>query len=71
LLRIADGLDVRHLGLVNDLTIRREEGRVWIGAQAEADIADELAAARLKADLFERAFGLRVTIEAQPLEVRT
>ena len=71
LLRIADGLDSRHLGLVNDLTVRREEGRISIGAQAEAVITDELAAAQSKADLFERVFGIRVVIEAQILEVRT
>jgi exopolyphosphatase/guanosine-5'-triphosphate,3'-diphosphate pyrophosphatase len=71
LLRIADGLDARHLGLVNDLTVRREDGRISIGAQADAVITDELAAARSKADLFERVFGTKVVIDAQSLEVRT
>jgi hypothetical protein len=56
---------------VNDLTVRREEGRISIGAQADAVITDELAAAQSKADLFERVFGIRVVIEAQILEVRT
>ncbi|GAC1414282.1 MAG: Ppx/GppA phosphatase family protein [Candidatus Velthaea sp.] len=70
LLRIADGLDIRHLGVVNDLTIRREEGRVVIGAQAEGDMTGELAAAMFKADLFERTFGLRLTFEPFALEVR-
>jgi len=71
LLRIADGLDSRHLGLVNDLTIRREDGRISIGAQADAVITDEIAAAQSKADLFERVFGIKVAIDAQQLEVRT
>ncbi len=71
LLRIADGLDTRHLGLVNDVTIRREAGRISIGAQADAVITDEIATAQAKADLFERVFGLEVVVEAQTLEVGT
>jgi len=70
LLRIADGLDTRGLGVVYDLAIRREEKRIVIEAQAEADIASELAAAMFKGDLFERTFGLRVTVEAATTEVR-
>ncbi len=70
LLRIADGLDVRHLGLVNDVTVRRENGRIVVVAQAEADISGELEAAMVKADLFERAFGIRIVIDAQLVESR-
>jgi len=70
LLRVADGLDVRHLGLVNDVTVRREIGRIVLGAQAEADISGELSAAMLKADLFERVFHVRIAIEAQLAELR-
>lgn len=70
LLRIADGLDIRHLGMVNDLAIRREEGRVIVSAQAEGDVSGELAAAMYKADLFERTFGVRIAFEEALLEVR-
>jgi exopolyphosphatase/guanosine-5'-triphosphate,3'-diphosphate pyrophosphatase len=70
LLRVADGLDARHLGLVNDVSVRRDAGRIIIGAQAEADISSEVGAAMLKADLFERVFDLRVTIEPLLAEIR-
>jgi exopolyphosphatase/guanosine-5'-triphosphate,3'-diphosphate pyrophosphatase len=70
LLRIADGLDVRHLGLVNDLAVRREPGRIVVEVQAEGDVSGELAAAMLKSDLFERTFGCRIAFESVPLEVR-
>ncbi len=64
LLRIADGLDATHQGAVADVTVRGETGRVSIVAQAETDVAGELAAAMEKADLFERAFGVRIAFEA-------
>jgi exopolyphosphatase/guanosine-5'-triphosphate,3'-diphosphate pyrophosphatase len=70
LLRLADGLDSRHLGLVNDLAVRRESGRIVLIAQADADISGERAAAMLKADLFERIFGVRIVIEALLAELR-
>jgi exopolyphosphatase/guanosine-5'-triphosphate,3'-diphosphate pyrophosphatase len=70
LLRIADGLDARHAGTVNDIVVRRESGRIVIAAQAEADISGELAAAMLKADLFEHVFHVRVALEALTAEVR-
>jgi exopolyphosphatase/guanosine-5'-triphosphate,3'-diphosphate pyrophosphatase len=64
LLRIADGLDIRHLGLVNDVAVRREDGAIVISAQAEGDISGELAAAMYKADLFERTFDILISFEA-------
>ena len=64
LLRLADGLDARHQGAVGDLAVRTEAGRVVVVAQAEGDVSGELAAAAEKADLFERAFGVRVGFEA-------
>jgi exopolyphosphatase/guanosine-5'-triphosphate,3'-diphosphate pyrophosphatase len=70
LVRIADGLDFRHLGVVNDVTVRREAGRIVICAQADTDISDELATAMLKADLFEQTFHVRVVIEAALVEIR-
>lgn len=70
LLRIADGLDARHSEVVNDVSVRRESDAIVLVAQAEGDIAGERAAAMLKADLFERAFGVRLAIEAQLAELR-
>jgi exopolyphosphatase/guanosine-5'-triphosphate,3'-diphosphate pyrophosphatase len=64
LLRIADGLDIRHLGTVTDVSAVPEDGLVHIIAQAESDISGELDAAMEKADLFERTFGVRVAIDA-------
>ena len=64
LLRIADGLDATHQGAVGDVVVRGETGRITIAAQAESDVSGELAAAMEKADLFERAFGVRVAFEA-------
>ncbi|HEX3469237.1 MAG TPA: Ppx/GppA phosphatase family protein [Candidatus Elarobacter sp.] len=62
LLRIADGLDSRHLGVVADVGAFPEDGVVAISAQADGDAASELDAAMEKADLFERTFGLRVVV---------
>jgi exopolyphosphatase/guanosine-5'-triphosphate,3'-diphosphate pyrophosphatase len=64
LLRIADGLDIGHLGTVTDVGADLEDGGVRITAQAESDVSGEVEAAMEKADLFERTFGLRVAIEA-------
>jgi exopolyphosphatase/guanosine-5'-triphosphate,3'-diphosphate pyrophosphatase len=64
LLRIADGLDIRHLGLVGDLSAVPEPGIVRVIAQADGDVSSEVEAAMEKADLFERTFGVRVTIDA-------
>jgi exopolyphosphatase/guanosine-5'-triphosphate,3'-diphosphate pyrophosphatase len=64
LLRVADGLDIRHLGTVTDVSAVLEDGLVYITAQAESDISGELDAAMEKADLFERTFGVRVAIDA-------
>jgi exopolyphosphatase / guanosine-5'-triphosphate,3'-diphosphate pyrophosphatase len=70
ILRIADGLDERELGVVGDVTVRREAGRIAIVAQAEGDVSGELGAAMFKADLFERTFGVRATFESMMPEPR-
>ena len=70
LLRIADGLDARELGVVMDVAVSRENGRIAVIAQAEADVSGELAAAMYKADLFERTFGVRVAFESAAPEPR-
>jgi exopolyphosphatase / guanosine-5'-triphosphate,3'-diphosphate pyrophosphatase len=64
LLRIADGLDVRHLGVVTDVAAVPEDGLVVITVQTDGDASHELDAASVKADLFERTFGMRVTFNA-------
>jgi exopolyphosphatase/guanosine-5'-triphosphate,3'-diphosphate pyrophosphatase len=65
LLRIADGLDRSHFGLVRDLKVSRRGKTVTIRAAADGRDAElELWAARRKADVFERAFGVRTRIEA-------
>jgi exopolyphosphatase/guanosine-5'-triphosphate,3'-diphosphate pyrophosphatase len=70
ILRIADGLDERELGVVADITVRRDDGRVTFVAQAEGNVSGELAAAMFKADLFERTFGVRALFESVIPEVR-
>ena len=64
LLRVADGLDSRHQGLVTDVACRAEGGRIVISAQADGEVSGELAAATEKADVFERAFGMPAAFEA-------
>jgi exopolyphosphatase/guanosine-5'-triphosphate,3'-diphosphate pyrophosphatase len=71
ILRIADGLDVRELGVVMDVAVHRDPGRIAVIAQAEADVSGELAAAMFKADLFERTFGVRLTFDSAVPEPRT
>ncbi|GAC1659754.1 MAG: Ppx/GppA phosphatase family protein [Candidatus Elarobacter sp.] len=60
LLRIADGLDIRHFGVVSEVAAVPEGGVVVVTAQADGDAAGELDAAMEKSDLFERTFGVRV-----------
>ena len=57
LLRIADGLDVRRLGVAGDVTVVRNGGEIVIRVSATQDVSAELAAAAFKSDMFERAFG--------------
>jgi exopolyphosphatase/guanosine-5'-triphosphate,3'-diphosphate pyrophosphatase len=63
LLRVADGLDIRHLGVVGDVGAAPEGGLVVITAQADGDASGEVDAAMEKADLFERTFGLRAVFD--------
>lgn len=68
LLRIADGLDSRHLGVVYGLEIEWRGRTLAVSVQADQDVSSELAGATAKADLFERTFGTRVQFE--PATVR-
>jgi len=64
LLRIADGLDARRLGVVSNVDVVRTPDGVTLICHAQQDIEPEIAAARYKSDLFERAFGARPEIVA-------
>jgi exopolyphosphatase/guanosine-5'-triphosphate,3'-diphosphate pyrophosphatase len=64
LLRIADGLDTRHLGVVGEVDVERSNGALTIVAHAQQDIAPEIEAARFKGDMFARAFGIAPAIVA-------
>ncbi|MGH7708011.1 MAG: HD domain-containing protein, partial [Vulcanimicrobiaceae bacterium] len=68
LLRIADGLDRRRLGLAGTLAVTRRPGAVEITVDALQNIEPEIEGACYKADLFERAFGLPATIVAREIE---
>jgi exopolyphosphatase/guanosine-5'-triphosphate,3'-diphosphate pyrophosphatase len=66
LLRLADGLDRRHLGVVGSIAPRIESGVVRLRIEAQQDVAPEIEAALFKSDLFERAFNLKIAVEPQP-----
>jgi exopolyphosphatase/guanosine-5'-triphosphate,3'-diphosphate pyrophosphatase len=66
LLRIADGLDRRRLGLVTSLRARCEAGGIVLRLQAQQDVTLELEGAAFKSDMFERAFGQRPSFEVAP-----
>jgi exopolyphosphatase/guanosine-5'-triphosphate,3'-diphosphate pyrophosphatase len=66
LLRIADGLDRRRLGLIGSLGARHSPDGVVVRVLAQQDVAPELEAAAFKADLFERAFAQRPRFEIAP-----
>lgn len=61
-LRIADGLDRRHLQRVRSLRVENGQGRIRIQATPSEGIGTEIEAARKKADLLERLTGIPVEI---------
>lgn len=64
MLRIADSLDRSHFGVVHDLrTTRRGDVLTLRASTGGRDAELERWAVRRKADVFERAFGVRVRIE--------
>lgn len=63
LLRVADGLDVSHASVVQDLTCDIGSRAVRIHCVAAKDVALELARAQEKGDLFELAFSHRLELE--------
>jgi exopolyphosphatase/guanosine-5'-triphosphate,3'-diphosphate pyrophosphatase len=62
ILRIADGLDRRHLGVVSSLSVEHDAGVVRVVLEATQDVTPEVDGARFKAELFERAFATRLDI---------
>jgi exopolyphosphatase/guanosine-5'-triphosphate,3'-diphosphate pyrophosphatase len=66
ILRVADGLDRRHLGIVSGLAVEIDEAGIRLALEATQDIAPEIDAALFKAELFERAFGAPLRLEATP-----
>jgi len=58
LLRIADGLDRSHYGVVRDVTVARRGDRVTLQLQTEGDDAElEIWEARSRAELLEKVLG--------------
>jgi exopolyphosphatase/guanosine-5'-triphosphate,3'-diphosphate pyrophosphatase len=64
ILRVADGLDRRHLGVVSSLAIEQYDGVVRLVLEATQDVTPEADGARFKAELFERAFATKLEIVA-------
>jgi exopolyphosphatase/guanosine-5'-triphosphate,3'-diphosphate pyrophosphatase len=65
LLRLADGLDRRHLGVVSLVEPRFESGAVRLRIEAQQDVAPEIEALHFKADLFDRAFNLPIVADVR------
>jgi exopolyphosphatase/guanosine-5'-triphosphate,3'-diphosphate pyrophosphatase len=66
ILRLADGLDARHLAVVDRVEVVTSPAVVELHVHAQQDIAPEVAAAQFKSDLFTRAYGLPVRVLAAP-----
>jgi len=64
ILRIADGLDRRHLGVVSAVNVSLSPGNVHLTLDALQDVSPEVAAVHFKAELFERAFSTTLSLEA-------
>jgi exopolyphosphatase/guanosine-5'-triphosphate,3'-diphosphate pyrophosphatase len=64
ILRLADGLDRRHLGVVSALRVAVNGVHIAVTVEASQDITSETGGARFKSDLFERAFGVTLSFEA-------
>jgi len=63
LLRVADGLDRSHAGVVDEVACEVSPDRAIVRVQTAAGAEPELWAARKKSDLLARALGRRVVIE--------
>ncbi|MGH7729220.1 MAG: HD domain-containing protein, partial [Vulcanimicrobiaceae bacterium] len=67
ILRVADGLDRRGLGIVLAVKVAVAPGRTLVSAQALQEAGPELDGARFKAELFERAFATALAVEQAPI----
>jgi exopolyphosphatase / guanosine-5'-triphosphate,3'-diphosphate pyrophosphatase len=65
LLRIADGLDRRHIQATQHVCVVRVDGTVRILASGADGLEAEILGARKKADLLAVASGLKVEVEAE------
>jgi exopolyphosphatase/guanosine-5'-triphosphate,3'-diphosphate pyrophosphatase len=63
LLRVADALERTHDQRVSEISLRRDERRLYIRVPGLADTAIERIALQDKADLFATVFGLEAVIE--------
>lgn len=61
-LRVADGLDRTHGGVVKAVRCRVGRSTVWVSVTASRDPSIELDDARRKGDLFERAFARKLVL---------
>jgi exopolyphosphatase/guanosine-5'-triphosphate,3'-diphosphate pyrophosphatase len=68
ILRIADALDRSHSQVVTGVSCAVRNRKVEIEAEARGDCEAELAAARRKADLFEKVFDRRCAFRAVPAD---
>jgi exopolyphosphatase/guanosine-5'-triphosphate,3'-diphosphate pyrophosphatase len=62
ILRIADGLDCQHAGVVKEAVCAISDAEVVITIASDGDWTPEAEAALRKGDLFERTFGRRVRL---------
>jgi len=62
ILRVADGLDRRHLGVVSSLAVEPSDAGIRLVVRATQDVGPEVDAALYKAELLERAFGAKLEI---------
>jgi exopolyphosphatase/guanosine-5'-triphosphate,3'-diphosphate pyrophosphatase len=69
LLRLADGLDRSHTGVVDGVDVALTSEGVDLGVHAPADVDLELWGLRRKRELFEKAFGRSLTVEVPPAPV--
>ena len=69
MLRIADGLDRRRLGVVSGLSASVTNGAVLVRLDVSQDVSPEIEAGIFKADLFEKTFGRTIAFEAVRREI--
>ena len=62
ILRLADGLDFLHSGAVSDIRCTQVADKIFIDIAGTGDLAGEKERARIRGDLFSRAFSVRPVI---------